>query len=120
MSDVPPPASSKSAIDWGAVIHAVAGLAAVILGALMYFKPWARDLFSILMIVAAIAAIYFSWKHSAWVPGHWFAMLPVVGVMLGYLGWQWGFSLAYAMACFCPFYYSWATKLTSHIDLAVT
>ena len=95
MSDVPPPASSKSAIDWGAVIHAVAGLAAVILGALMYFKPWARDLFSILMIVAAIAAIYFSWKHSAWVPGHWFAMLPVVGVVLGYLGWQWGFSLAY-------------------------
>ena len=76
MSDVPPPASSKSAIDWGAVTHAVAGLSAVILGALMYFKPWARDLFSILMIVAAIAAIYFSWKHSAWVPGHWFAMLP--------------------------------------------
>jgi Zn-finger protein len=25
-----------------------------------------------------------------------------------------------AMACFCPFYYSRATKLTSHIDLAVT
>jgi hypothetical protein len=22
-------------------------------------------------------------------------MLPVVGVVLGYLGWQWGFSLSY-------------------------
>ena len=64
MSDVPPPASSKSAIDWGAVTHAVAGLSAVILGALMYFKPWARDLFSILMVVAAIAAKFFIQANS--------------------------------------------------------
>jgi hypothetical protein len=52
MSDASPPASGKSTIDWGAVTHAVAGLSAVIVGALMYFKPWARDLFSILMVVA--------------------------------------------------------------------
>ena len=95
MSDVPPPARGKSAIDWGAVTHAIAGLSAVIVGALMYVKPWAQDVFSVLMVVAAIAAIYFSWKHSAWVTGHWCAMLPVIGVVLGYLGWQWGFSLAY-------------------------
>ncbi len=94
MSNAPQSASGESAIDWGAVTHAVAGLSAGILGALMYFKPWARDVFSMLMVVAAIAAIYFSWKHSAWVPGYWFAMLPVVGVVLGYLGylgWRWGF-----------------------------
>jgi hypothetical protein len=48
------------------------------------------------MIVAAVSAVYFSWKHSAWVTGHWLAMVPVTGVVLGYLGWQWGFTLAYA------------------------
>ena len=47
------------------------------------------------MIVAAVSAVYFSWKHSAWVTGHWLAMVPVTGVVLGYLGWQWGFTLAY-------------------------
>jgi hypothetical protein len=47
------------------------------------------------MIVAAVSAVYFSWKHSAWVMGHWLAMVPVTGVVLGYLGWQWGFTLAY-------------------------
>lgn len=95
MTSAPEPAAPESQIDWGAVTHAIAGLSAVIVGALMYVEPWAQDVFSVLMVVAAIAAIYFSWKHSAWVPGHWFAMLPVVGVVLGYSGWQWGFSLAY-------------------------
>ena len=89
------PERPASGIDWGAVTHAIAGLSAVIVGALMYVKPWAQDVFSVLMVVAAIAAIYFSWKHSAWVTGHGFAMLPVIGVVLVYLGWQWGFSLAY-------------------------
>ena len=56
---------------------------------------WAQDIFSILMIVAAVSAVYFSWKHSAWVMGHWLAMVPVTGVILGYVGWQWGFTLAY-------------------------
>ena len=48
------------------------------------------------MIVSAVSAVYFSWKHSAWVTGHWLAMVPVTGVLLGYFGWQWGFTLAYA------------------------
>ena len=47
------------------------------------------------MIVAAVSAVYFSWKHSAWVTGHWLAMVPVTGVIVGYVGWQWGFTLAY-------------------------
>ena len=62
----------------------------------MYTRTWAQDVFSILMIVAAVSAVYFSWNHSAWVTGHWLAMVPVTGVILGYLGWQWGFTLAYA------------------------
>ena len=82
-------------IDWGALAHALAGISAVILGGLMYTRPWAQDAFALLMIVAAISAVYFSWKHVAWVTGHWLAMVPVTGVVAGYLGWQWGFSFAY-------------------------
>ena len=95
MSDVPTDSASQSVIDFGALAHAIAGISAVVLGGLMYTRPWAQDVFSILMIVAAVSAVYFSWKHSAWVTGHWLAMVPVTGVILGYVGWQWGFTLAY-------------------------
>ena len=95
MSDIPTDQAPKSGIDFGAVAHAIAGISAVVLGGLMYSLPWAQDVFSLLMIVAAISAVYFSWKHAAWVTGHWLAMVPVMGVILGYLGWQWGFTLAY-------------------------
>ena len=90
MSDVPADSAPQSGIDFGALTHAIAGISAVVLGGLMYTRPWAKDAFSILMIVAAVSAVYFSWKHSAWVTGHWLAMVPVTGVVLGYLGWQWG------------------------------
>ena len=95
MSDVPTDSARQSGIDFGALAHAIAGISAVVLGGLMYTRPWAQDVFSILMIVAAVSAVYFSWKHSAWVTGHWLAMVPVTGVILGYGGWQWGFTLAY-------------------------
>ena len=95
MSDVPTESAPQSSIDFGALAHAIAGISAVVLGGLMYTRPWAQDVFSILMIVAAVSAVYFSWKHSAWVTGHWLAMVPVTGVIVGYVGWQWGFTLAY-------------------------
>ena len=95
MSDIPTDPAPKSGIDVGALAHAIAGVAAVALGGLMYTRPWAEDLFAILMLVAAVSTAYFSSRHSAWVPGHWLAMVPVTGVVLGYLGWQWGFTLAY-------------------------
>ena len=95
MSDVPTDSAPQSGIDFGALAHAIAGISAVVLGGLMYTRPRTRDVFSILMIVAAVSAVYFSWKHSAWVTGHWLAMVPVTGVILGYVGWQWGFTLAY-------------------------
>lgn len=94
MSDASP--QVKAGIDWGALAHGIAGVSAVILGGLMYTRPWAQDAFALLMIVAAVSAVYFSWKHSAWVTGHWLAMVPVLGVILGYAGWSWGFSVAYA------------------------
>ena len=93
MSEVSPEA--PSGIDWGALAHAAAGILAVILGGLMYIRPWAQDVFALMMIAAAASAVYFSWKHAAWVTGHWLAMVPVMGVAAGYLGWQWGFTLAY-------------------------
>ena len=95
MSNIPTDPAPQSGIDFGALAHAIAGIAAVVLGGLMYTRPWAVDLFATLMLAAAVSAVYFSWKHSAWVTGHWLAMVPVTGVVLGYLGWQWGFTLAY-------------------------
>jgi hypothetical protein len=95
MSDIPTDPAPQSGIDVGALAHAIAGISAVVLGGLMYIRLWAQDAFSMLMIVAAVSAVYFSWKHAAWVTGHWLAMVPVTGVMLGYLGWQWGYTLAY-------------------------
>ena len=95
MSDVPTDSAPQSGIDFGALAHAIAGISALVLGGLMYTRPWAQDVFSILMIVAAVSAVYFSWKHSAWITGHWLAMVPVTGVILGHVGWQRGFTLAY-------------------------
>ena len=87
--------STESKWDIGALIHAASGVSAIVLGGLMYSKAWAQGLFSLLMGIAAVSAIYFSWKHDAWVRGHWLAMVPVMGVILGYVGWPPGFTLAY-------------------------
>lgn len=92
MSDIPTDPAPQNGIEVGALAHAVAGIAAVMLGGLMYTRPWAQDLFAILMLVAAVSAVCFSWKHSAW---DCLVMVPVTGAVLGYLGWQWGFTLAY-------------------------
>jgi hypothetical protein len=87
--------TTKSQWDIGALTHAFAGVSAIVLGGLMYSRAWAQDLFSALMVMAAASAIYFSWRHNAWVRGHWLAMVPVMGVILGYGGWPIGFTLAY-------------------------
>ena len=94
LSDILADLAPQSGIDFGALARAIVGISAAVLGGLMYTRPWAQDVFSILMIVAAVSAVYFSWKHSAWVTGHWLAMVPVTGVILGYVGWQWGYTLA--------------------------
>ena len=95
MSDIPTDPAPLGGIDFGVLAHAFAGISAVVLGRLMYTRPSAQNVFSILMIAAAVSAVYFSWKHSAWVTGHWLAMVPVTGVILSFMGWLWGYTLAY-------------------------
>ena len=95
MSDIPIDPVLQDGIDFGALTLATAGISAVVLSGMMYTRPWAQDVFSILMIGAAVSAMYFSGRHTAWVTGHWLAMVPVTGVILGYMGWQWGYTLAY-------------------------
>ena len=86
---------NESTLDLGAVIHSGAGIIALVLGGLMYFYSWALPLFAGLMILSAISAVWISWAQDAWVPGHWLAMLPVIGVLVGYLFAHWGYTLAY-------------------------
>lgn len=87
------PAQSK--LDIGALVHSSAGIIALVLGGLMYFYSWALPLFAGLMILSAVSAIWISWRQDAWVPGHWLAMLPVIGIGLGYFLAPWGYTLAY-------------------------
>lgn len=82
-------------VDIGALIHATAGILALVVGGLMYFYPWAQPVFAGLMLLSAVSAIIISWRMDAWVPGHWLAMLPVIGIGVGYLYAPWGFTLAY-------------------------
>ena len=86
---------AEQEIDVGALIHAGAGIVALVAGGLMYFYAWALPVFSGLMLLSAVSAIIISWRMDAWVPGHWLAMLPVIGVGVGYLYAPWGFTFAY-------------------------
>ena len=85
----------ESKIDIGALIHSTAGIVALVMGGMMYAYPWALHVFSGLMILSAVSAVLISWRMDAWVPGHWLAMLPIIGVGMGYAGIAWGFTLAY-------------------------
>ena len=60
---MPKDPAPQGGIDFGALAHAIAGISAVLLGGLMYTRPWAKDVCSILTIAAAVIAVYFFWKH---------------------------------------------------------
>ena len=83
-------------IGWDVIIHSGAGLVALVAGGLMGASDVARGLFSVLMAVSAISAILISWRHAAWVTGHWLAMLPVIGIGIGFSLADWGYDFAYA------------------------
>lgn len=87
--------AAGSKLDIGALIHAGAGMVALVMGGLMYSHAWALHLFAGLMILSAVSAVLISWRMDAWVPGHWLAMLPIIGVGIGYAWADWGFTLAY-------------------------
>ena len=95
MSTQKPAEATEPALDIGAIVHSSAGVIALLLGALMYVYSWALPLFSGLMILSAVSAIWISWRQDAWVPGHWLAMLPIIGIGLGYFVAPWGYTVAY-------------------------
>jgi len=86
---------SSDGVDIGGLIHGITGVVALVAGGLMYSYEWALVAFSMLMMVSAVSAILISWEKDAWVPGHWLAMLPVVGVIGGIVGIQYAFTFAY-------------------------
>jgi uncharacterized membrane protein HdeD (DUF308 family) len=88
-------AAGDSTLDIGALIHASAGIISLLAGGLMYYYAWALPVFAGLMILSAVSAVIISWRQDAWVPGHWLAMLPIIGIGIGYLVADWGFTFAY-------------------------
>ena len=86
---------TEKTIDVGALVHASAGILALVMGGLMYAYHWAQPVFAGLMLLSAVSAVIISWRMNAWVPGHWLAMLPVIGIGIGYAGADWGFTMAY-------------------------
>jgi uncharacterized membrane protein HdeD (DUF308 family) len=89
------PAAPESTIDVGALVHSSAGIISLLMGGLMYFYAWALPVFAGLMILSAVSAFIISWRSDAWVPGHWLAMLPIIGIAVGYFLAPWGYTFAY-------------------------
>jgi len=87
--------AGQGGLDVGALVHSSAGIISLVAGGLMYTYGWALALFSGLMILSAVSAVLISWRDDAWVPGHWLAMLPVLGVGAGYFGIEGGYTFAY-------------------------
>jgi len=71
-------------IGWDVITHSGAGLIALVAGGLMGVSNVARGIFCVLMVVSAVSAVLISWRHDAWVAGHWLAMLPVIGIGVGF------------------------------------
>jgi hypothetical protein len=86
-------------LDLGAVIHSSAGVLCLVLGGLMYLDgfAWAVHAFSAMMMLTFVSALIISISTNSWVTGHYLAMTPVVGVILGYASFDWGFTVAYVL-----------------------
>lgn len=82
---------------WDVITHTTAGLVALVAGGMMFNFAPALWVFCALMLVSALSAFWISWRHNAWVPGHWLAMLPILGVGWGILGDSRGFTAAYIL-----------------------
>jgi len=88
-------------MGWDVIIHSTAGILSLILGGLMVLDlvPWARDAFSIMMVIVFVSAVVISWWTTSWVRGHFLAMTPILGIVLGYIGFPLGFDLAFGLLC---------------------
>jgi len=91
--------TANSKLPWDVIIHSSAGVLCLVIGGLMVFEVylWATDVFSALMLVTFLSAIVISTTTQSWVRGHYLAMAPIVGIVAGYLGYEWGFMLAYGL-----------------------
>ena len=87
----------KLGIGWDVITHAGTGMVALVAGALMGQSSLALWLFSALMLISAISALWISWRQNAWVTGHWLAMLPIIGIGVGIFIDPTGFTAAYVM-----------------------
>ena len=94
-----PSNQSQNALPWDVIIHSTVGVACLVIGAFMVITgaAWSTHIFSALMLLSFVSALIISATTNSWVRGHFLAMTPVTGIAIGYLGFEWGFVLAYAL-----------------------
>ncbi|MBT5010584.1 MAG: hypothetical protein HOM49_11225, partial [Gammaproteobacteria bacterium] len=101
MTEINPDPSNQSqaGLPWDVIIHSTTGIACLVIGAFMVLTgaAWSTHTFSALMLLSFVSALIISATTNSWVRGHFLAMAPVIGIALGYLGFEWGFALAYAL-----------------------
>ena len=106
----PEPSSPPSRVlPWDVIIHSTTGVLCLIIGGFMVFSgsTWATHTFSALMLLSFVSALVISATTHSWVRGHFLAMAPVVGIALGYLGFEWGFALAYGLIWAAFLHFVW-------------
>ncbi|HEY5678539.1 MAG TPA: hypothetical protein VIS55_00570 [Pseudomonadales bacterium] len=96
-------------LDVGALIHSSGGVLCLVLGGLMYLDgfAWAVHAFSAMMLLTFVSALIISINTDSWVAGHYLAMSPVVGVVLGYADFDWGFTVAYLLIWAAFLHFLW-------------
>ena len=68
---------------------------------------WALHAFSGMMLLSFASALAISVATRSWVTGHYLAMLPVIGIALGYADFDWGFALSYALIWLAFIHFIW-------------
>ena len=104
-----PSNQSQNALPWDVIIHSTTGIACLVIGAFMVLTgaAWSTHTFSALMLLSFVSALIISATTNSWVRGHFLAMAPVIGIALGYLGFEWGFALAYALIWTAFLHFVW-------------
>ncbi len=99
----------RGKLDLGALIHSSAGVLCLALGGLMYLDglTWAVHAFAAMMLLTFVSALLISISTDSWVTGHYLAMTPVVGVVFGYAGFDWGFTAAYLLIWTAFLHFLW-------------
>lgn len=108
-SNPSPPNQSQTALPWDVIIHSTTGITCLVIGAFMVITgaAWSTHTFSALMLLSFVSALIISATTHSWVRGHFLAMAPVIGIALGYLGFEWGFALAYALIWTAFLHFVW-------------